>query len=41
MDQREEIAREDSKKERGAIKTSYGLRDGSNSMYDLSVDLFK
>ena len=33
MEQREEITGEDSKRERGTIKTSYGLRDGSNSMH--------
>ena len=42
VEQRKEIAEEElKKKEKNTLKTYYGLRDEKNSMYDLSVDLFR
>ena len=41
MEQRQEIAEEKNKTDKNTLKTTYGLRDDSNTLYDLSVDLFK
>ena len=41
MEQRQEIVEEKNKTDKNTLTTTYGLRDDSNTLYDLSVDLFK